>query len=289
MMREWMHDMFGRGPTVTREARVQTPLKLEVNTSSGGIVIRGVPGDMATVRALVERGFHRDDGSRIGESIAAGILFDADRLSIESPADEEVTVHYEVSVPFSTRATVRVRNGPMEVRGMEGPLQVSLNNGPLRVEDVAGPVEVELRNGPAHLRNCRDAVRAAVRNGPLHIDGVAGPLNVSVHNGPITVENAQAGFEADAVNGPITYRGAVGGDFNLHATRGGIVLELPRDARFELDAEAERGEVSCDFDVADTAAAPSGAPAPRVFLRTERGEIRIVQSSRAGARSPAGV
>jgi hypothetical protein len=289
MMREWMQDWFGRGATVTREATVQTPLRLELRTSGGGVVIRGVAGDTAVVRAQVERGsFHRDDGARVAELIAAGIVFEGDGLSIESPQDEGVTVHYDVSVPYAALAELYVRNGPMEVQGIEGPLEVRLTNGPLHVEDVGGAVAIELRNGPLQLRNCRGAVEVEVRNGPIHIEDVAGPLEARVRNGPVAIEDVRAGVEADAVNGPITYRGAVGGDFNLHATRGGIVLQLPVDARFELDAEADRGEVYCDFDVHD-AGTGSDTPAPRVVLRTERGEIRLEQSSRAGAHSRAAV
>lgn len=289
-MREWVHDRFNSGTSVRRESTVQTPLNFELRTSNGAVVIRGVAGDAAVVRAHVERGpFHRDDGPRVAELIADGIVFGGNSLSIESPRDADLTVHYEVSVPFATLADLRVRNGPSEVRGIEGPLQVNLANGPLNIEDVARAVSVELKNGPLHIRNCRDAVEAEVRNGPVRVDSVAGPVEVRVHNGPITIEEASGAVDADAINGPITYNGAIGGDFNMHSTRGGIVLRLPRDSRFELDAEAQRGEVSCEFDVSDAATGPATTAPPRVFLRTERGEIRLEQSSRPGARSHAGV
>ena len=108
-------------------------------------------------------------------------------------------------------------------------------------------------------------------------------MDVRVNNGPISIENVSAGIVASATNGPVVYRGAVGGDFDMRSTRGGIVLELPSDSRFELDAEVERGEVYSDFDVKDVAVAHLDEPAPRVVLRAERGKIVVQQTSRTAA------
>jgi DUF4097 and DUF4098 domain-containing protein YvlB len=149
------------------------------------------------------------------------------------------------------------------------------------VEDVAGAIEVELTNGPMHVRHCRGAVKATVSNGPMQVERVAGPLEANVANGPLNIEEVTAGIQAAATNGPIVYRGAVAGDLDLRSSRGGIVLELPKDSRFELDAEADRGGVYCEFDVREDGT-PSAGRAPRIVLRTERGEIVLRQLARAG-------
>ena len=285
-MRDWMNDRFGRGRTITREAVVQTPLRLELHTSHGRVSVRGIEGTSAIVRAEIDfKGFHRDDGGQAEEMVVAGIVFEGDRLRIESPAEgrDSLNVHYEVSVPFATLANLTVLNGPIELIGIEGPVDVTLTNGPLVIEGIHSAVELELTNGPAHVQRCRGPVDAKVANGPIHIEDVAGPLDVTVNNGPISIEDVSAGIKASAINGPVTYRGAVGGNFDMRSTHGGIVLELPGDSRFELDAEAERGDVYCDFDVKDQTGAPSGGQVPRIVLRSERGEIVVQQTTRAGA------
>jgi hypothetical protein len=104
-----------------------------------------------------------------------------------------------------------------------------------------------------------------------------------VHNGPASLRDVRAGIEASSTNGPISYEGAVRGNFDIRSTRGGIVLELPSDSRFELDAEAERCEVYSDFDVRDSAPQAFDETVPKVVLRSERGKIVVTQRSHAGA------
>ena len=281
-MRDWINDRFGRGRMVTREAVVQTPLRLELRSGNGHVRVRGIEGTTARVRAEIDlKGFQRDDGGPAEAMVAAGIVFEGDSLRIESPASarDSLSVHYEVSVPFATLATLTVMNGAVELRGIEGPLAVTLANGPLEIEEIGGAIEVQLNNGPARIHRCRGIVEARVSNGPIHIEDVTGPVDVQVHNGPISIENVDAGVNASATNGPFVYRGAVGGDFDVHSTRGSIVLELPSDSRFELDAEVERGEVYSDFDVNEAAGALRGERVPRVVLRADRGKIVVQQRS----------
>jgi hypothetical protein len=291
-MRVWIHDRFGHSRTVSREAVVQPPLQLELRTANGAVRVRGIEGTSARVRAEIElKGHHRDDGKSAEELVCQGIVIEGDRLRIESPSEarDGLNVHYEVDVPFATLASLTVMNGPVEVHGIDGPVEVRLSNGPLVIEDVGGAINVQLSNGPLHVQHCRDVVKATVSNGPISMEDVSGPIVVTVHNGPVSLEDVGAGIEVDATNGPIVYRGAVGGDFDMRSTRGGIVLELPSDSRFELDAEVERGEVYSDFDVKETGATPFDQPVPRVRLRADRGKILVQQSSRtatAGQESP---
>jgi hypothetical protein len=285
-MKDWFNDRFGRGRTVVREATVQTPLRLDLRTTNGAVKVRGIEGASARVRAEVElKGHHRDDGSPAEEAVRQGIVFEGDNLRIESPpaARDSMTVHYEINVPFATLALLTVTNGPVEVRGIDGPIEVTLTNGPISIEDVGGAIDLQLTNGPAHIERCRDIVEAKVTNGPIHVEGVRGPVDVTVHNGPLSLEDVGEGITASATNGPIVYRGAVGGNFDLSSTRGGIVLELPSDSRFELDAEVERGEVLSEFDVNESAVPPFNEPAPRVRLRAGRGKIVVHQTAKTAA------
>jgi DUF4097 and DUF4098 domain-containing protein YvlB len=157
---------------------------------------------------------------------------------------------------------------------------VTLANGPLDIEQAAGAIKVQLANGPVHIQRCSGAIEARVSNGPVRVEKAAGTLVLRVHNGPIDLVDLTSSIEAQVSNGPIRYRGAIGGDFDMRVRRGSIVLDLPDDARFELDAEAERGTVHCEFAVNDSAA-PGAERAPRVLLRSERGEIRLRQASNA--------
>ncbi len=62
-----------------------------------------------------------------------------------------MNVHYEVSVPFATLAILSVMNGAVVVRGINGPLELTLTNGPLDIDEIGGAVDVQLSNGPARV------------------------------------------------------------------------------------------------------------------------------------------
>jgi hypothetical protein len=71
----------------------------------------------------------------------------------------------------------------------------------------------------------------------------------------------------------------------MTSRHGGISLRLPGDARFRVDAEAERGEVISDFHVDEERSGPDGAH--QLKLRTQRGNIRL-QTFPEGVQAAAG-
>jgi hypothetical protein len=102
---------------------------------------------------------------------------------------------------------------------------------------------------------------------------VAGPARLDVANGPLDLEGLNGALNASVVNGPIHYEGAIGGNLQLTSRHGPIVLRLPAGSRFELDAEAEHGEVRSDFDVSEGRGGPEGSH--RLVLRSQWGDIRL--------------
>jgi DUF4097 and DUF4098 domain-containing protein YvlB len=224
-----------------------------------------------------------EEAQRQADGVASGIGFAEDTLTVESPettfrGQGIVRIEYELSVPRRTRATLRQANGPMQVQGLRGPLEVHLDNGPVTIEGVAEATSVHLVNGPLDVKDCESAVDITVVNGPLRLRNAAGPVELHVTNGPIYVQDVERGLKANILNGVLTYRGPVGGDFDLTANNGSLVLHLPASSRFELDAEATRGSVESDFRVDEGTVAPEGAHALR--LRAVQGNIRISETRR---------
>ena len=76
----------------------------------------------------------------------------------------------------------------------------------------------------------------------------------------------------------------VGGDIEATAHTGAIVVQLRDPAQYAIDAHTRVGEVYSDYSGAyrgrllmDRLAAPSPAPAHKVFLRVKIGDIDVVK------------
>jgi DUF4097 and DUF4098 domain-containing protein YvlB len=226
-----------------------------------------------------------EEAERYFDEVADGIAFANRASSIQSPERDgnpsiwqrRTKVHYRVQVPHETRVEITSEIGPVEVHKIAGPLQLRAVNCPTRVEDVDGKVAMTTVNGPLHVLRCGADVEVESVNGPLTLDQVAGSAKLHATNGPLTLKLIGSHIEADVLNGPIEYDGRVGGNFALSTRNGGIVLRLPVNSRFELDAEAERGGVHSEFRV-DEARVPDGE-AHRIHLRTENGGIRLQRVS----------
>jgi DUF4097 and DUF4098 domain-containing protein YvlB len=268
----------------TREFEVATPLQLKTHISDGRVRIQGRDSTTAAIAVRLQvRAESREEAERQADRVAAGIVCTGDALTIES-ADAgfwrrgNVRVEYDVLVPRQTRAELQQANGPLHVNDLAGPLEVRLDNGPTSIEGIADAASIHIVNGPTDVKDCGSSVDINVVNGPLRVRNAKGPVSLDLTNGPIYVEDVDLGFRASVLNGILTYRGPVGGDFDLTANNGSLVLHLPAGSRFELDAEAERGGVESDFRVDEGAPAPDGAH--RLRLRAVQGNIRLSEMRR---------
>jgi DUF4097 and DUF4098 domain-containing protein YvlB len=265
--------------TISRELAVQTPFALDVAGANGPVKVSGGKDLIASVQASIEVVSGSEaEADAVMEQVAEGIVLDATSLSIHfvpshQRDDERVKISYVIAVPRATRATVAVANGPVEVGGIDGPLEVQTANGPTRIADVAQAVTLHTINGGLQLERCGARIEVSAVNGPLTLRDAAGPLRIETTNGPIHLERIGGGIEGHALNGPLTYEGELAGNLDLSARNGPIRLRLPADSRFDLDAESVRGAVHSEFSVTEQAAPP--ADAFRVRLRTENGAIHL--------------
>jgi hypothetical protein len=269
--------------TILREAPARTPYTLTLHNASGRIQVRGEERLNAAVAATIEvLAFSSQEAESYFEQVEAAIAFGDGFLTIEGPDPgshgifhrPRLKMRYEIDVPRETRAEITVANGPVDVRQIVGPLEIKAANGPTRIEDIEQAVEVATINGPTRILRCGANVAIEVVNGPLTLAQVSGSAKLHATNGPLTLERIGSHVEAAVLNGPINYEGAIGGNFDLSAQNGGIVLRLPSDSRFELDAEAARGIVQSEFRVDEDHEGTTGE-AHRVHLRTENGGIHL--------------
>jgi DUF4097 and DUF4098 domain-containing protein YvlB len=173
-------------------------------------------------------------------------------------------------------------NGHVAARGISGDSTIHIVNGPLELEGIGGEVTVRLINGRASLQGIGGDVSVTLTSGPLRIEGAAGDVNFAVVNAQVSVTDPDADVSGRAVNGTIEVTGRITGDVSLENAHGSIVLNVPADSRFELDATSQLGSVDSELPVRDESRG-HGDHSPSVSLRSQTGNISLRALDSAGA------
>ena len=158
---------------------------IDVDNSSGPVTITGSPGrDVITVTARISDGL-RKTGER--QQLVDGRLeLDATCPLIGSDWCE---VEYTIEVPSDIEVLADTDNGKLEVRGIDGPVDLSADNGSVEVADITSDLTVEADNGSITAsRLTSDAVIAATDNGSLTIELLEPPTTVEARSDNGTVE-----------------------------------------------------------------------------------------------------
>ena len=128
-------------------------------------------------------------------------------------------------------------------------------------------VNFENTNGAVRLENLDGQIVASTTNGGVRGTGLTGKVTASTTNGGLEISMA-----------------AVTGEIDLDTTNGGIRLQLPRDARANLEAGCVNGGVRVDdsFDRFETVeksrrriTATLNGGGPRVTVDTTNGGVRV--------------
>jgi hypothetical protein len=165
---------------------------LELNaTDRGQIRVRGWDhADYSVETCKVAVADTRGAADQLVRGIA--VTHTAGRLAYSGPADEsaEWTVVFLVHAPRDASLDLEAKNGPIDVRGVNGTVKLRATNGPIAIADCGGVVE------------------AHTTNGPIAFTGDRGEVHLNAQNGPIAVKLPQetwngSRLEARTINGPL--------------------------------------------------------------------------------------
>jgi hypothetical protein len=217
---------------------------LTLDARHGDVEVEGVKGH-ATVEAnhgqvTVKRAgglkLEHGHGDVILEDIAGSLEVKAEHAGIEASG---VTGNAGIETSFDgvqlTRvggnARVKTQHGEIKATEVTGALTADANFGSVEIEDVGGPVEVAVSHGGVRARGFTKGGRFKASGEDVTLDAFEGAVEVEVERASVHI----------APSGAITER------ISVRASHGGIRLEVPVGSRFDLEAEARRGEVRADL------------------------------------------
>jgi len=241
--------------TFQRTLNVSGPVDLDVSTNSGRIEIRAGTSSRVEVRGRIrayDRFFGSRDVGRIIRDIESnppieqnGNVIRIGRIN-NSDYRDHVSISYEINVPVNTQARSRTGSGSQEIAGIEGPIDANTGSGSIRLRDV--------RNGVA----------------------------ASTGSGQIVAEAVKGAFRARTGSGGIRVDGDPGERWDLSTGSGSVVVRLPQQAAFDLDARTSSGNVTVDHPITVSGRLRRNEVSGRVRgggvvldVRTGSGSIRI--------------
>mgnify|MGYP001366397406 FL=1 len=174
-------------------------------------------------------------------------------------------VKLEVKVPASFSVDLESDNGEINVRDLDGDVNVLTDNGKMHVLDIGGNVILQSDNGLIRATNIDGAVDVQTDNGMIYIDNIGSELLAQTETGKIEVESPR-----------------MSGNWEVVTDVGMIDVTIPDTVSTTIRAETELGNTFSDFPLRDDRNDVVGVVGDgnyNMLLKTSAGRIGIKQMS----------
>lgn len=295
------------GETRARAREIAENVSLEHGREGNALWLRARPplGDHRTIL------YQPPDN---GASYHREVRFDGAPVTIRSRVgwgQEGVPVHVDLhlKLPPEIGLDLIQQAGPVEVRGLTGPVRLKLRNDPVRVSAIEAPLEVDSGNGRVTIRGHRGPARVSSGSGAMTLDDArGGPFELRSSSGRIHLIEASASVSAETGSGDVEASGFHAGDrvsvnsgsgdvhlegdlapardLEVVTSGGNIVLNLATNPDARLRVDSTRGNISIDMpglsevrDHRTQFSAVSGEGQGRWRLESRTGEIRVTSDA----------
>jgi DUF4097 and DUF4098 domain-containing protein YvlB len=163
----------------------------------------------------------------------------------------------------STSGSVRVERagGRVNVRGVSGSITVIEAEGDVNAENVSSNVLVENVNGRAGagsvsgrvtVRNVREGARATSVSGGIEITNARGRVVASTTSGGVALSNIDSrDVQVSSHSGGVRFQGKIydDGRYGFESFSSDVIVLLPADTSFTVNAKTFSGEIETDFPI----------------------------------------
>jgi DUF4097 and DUF4098 domain-containing protein YvlB len=169
--------------------------------------------------------------------------------------DCQAIADVEMDVPKEATVQVQTRDGDIYITGVAGAYAGS-QNGDINIERASKFVEAGSVGGSISLADSTGRINLSSAGGGVEVNNVRplGPedtFEVGTVSGDIQLEHiSNPKVMAKTVNGTVTMAGSLarGGNYSFTTMGGDVVLMMPRDASFTLNATvSEKNDIISDF------------------------------------------
>lgn len=227
--------------------------------AAGELRVRGWDKNEIRVRSMGEAhiDFRRIDKSKDTSKPATRVdvmVFDKS-IEVTHKKDCQAFADVEMEVPAAATVQVQTRDGDITITGVAGAYAGS-QNGDITIERATKLVEAGSVGGSIYLRNSTGRVNLSSAGGGVEVVNVRpatdeDTFEVGTVSGDIQLDRvANAKVMAKTVNGTVMLTGPLvkAGSYGFTNMTGDIILALPHDASFQLNAKvSDKHDIVSDF------------------------------------------
>jgi DUF4097 and DUF4098 domain-containing protein YvlB len=212
------------------------PVDLRVQTFDGLIEVRS--WDRNEVLVEIER---RGPDQASAEALTVNQTQEGNRIAVEAPSPGSRrsvvgfgswvshAVNLTVTAPRRVQLSARTGDGRIDVRDLEGTVDVNSGDGGITASNVNGQLQAHTGDGQIQIDSVTGRVDADSGDGPIEIAGRLDELSVRTGDGSVRI---------DAADGS-----AMKGDWRITTGDGRIVMRVPTGFSAEVDASTGDGTV----------------------------------------------
>jgi DUF4097 and DUF4098 domain-containing protein YvlB len=192
-----------------------------------------------------------------------------DGIHVSITSYDAATDNIVITVPAATALRAKSGSGDVTVEGLSREADLSSGSGDLHASRVTGAVSATSGSGDVRLQGT-GAVRVSTGSGDIVAAGVNGAavaktgsgdvsleltggtgsdVSVSGASGEVRISGARGMLDVQTASGDVSIEGALGGDWSVSTASGDVVLALPAEASFSLDARSNSGHIETSAPV----------------------------------------
>jgi hypothetical protein len=232
-------NLFTAEETVTQSFAAAGPARLVVEMFNGSIEV--VTAEDSTLKIdVIKRGgggsqWEAEDDLK---NVAVTMTQDGDTIRVVARrSDQRIDLgnsgaSAKLRVPAGTILDLHSSNGAIVSAGPVGDLKAQTSNGAIDVRSSQGQLDLNTSNGG------------------ITINGGRGLFNLETSNGRIDITADNVVVNGRTSNGGFHFTGSLAaGRSEMRTSNGGLVVTLPADAQFIIDAETSNAKIDSDFAV----------------------------------------
>lgn len=284
------------GQKIERSLAVDSQATVTLCVASGTLKVRGWDKNEVRVRSLGagQVDFRRIDRTKDTSKPATRVdVMVVQRAGVSNPKlDCQAFADVEMEVPAAATVQVQTRDGDISIAGVAAAYAGS-QNGDITIERATKLVEAGSVGGSIFLRDSSGRVNLSSAGGGVEVVNIRpatahDTVEVGTVSGDIQLDRvSNSKVNAKTVNGTVTMTGplAKSGWYGFTNMTGNLVLALPHDASFQLNAKvSERQNIISDFKLTfiNEPAPPSPAVTPRPPAPKDKPAVKDKPAAKGG-------
>ncbi|MGB3861681.1 MAG: DUF4097 family beta strand repeat-containing protein [Candidatus Aminicenantaceae bacterium] len=187
------------------------------------------------------------------------------------PKNMSVSVDFNLMIPAGATADINSVSGDLTLTNIGGAAKAETVSGDVTLEKVAGTLKGKTVSGNVTVMGAAKGVYCKSVSGNVKVDDVVGDAELQTVSGTIeagsvkgsiTAENTSGDvklidvtdakvIKAKTLSGDVDYVGVIysDGSYNFKSHSGDVLLTVPSDAAFDLEAKTFSGSIESDFEI----------------------------------------